>query len=198
MPYSTAVKYLGVVLTPKLQWAPQIKMAILKGEKRLAFLRSMAGVRWGGHPSLLLTTYKTTIRTILEYGAGIVDPSTKKKNWTALQRLCSAGVRVSMGAMPSSPIPSLLVEAAEWPIARRMEYLTDRLLIRWRSQLGHPALHNCEQLIHDGQPTRKLRARPPLLLRRLLELPPPPPPRDSRTRTGYGTSRYCRSPRPGR
>lgn len=82
--------------------------------------------------------------------------------------------------MPSSPIVSLQVEAAHWPIKTRLEYLTDRLLIRWRSRPHHPAYERLSTLQRQGVPVTAFRKRPPLLLQRLLLLPPqqvqaPPP-----------------------
>ena len=98
-----------------------------------------------------------------------------KKNWNGLQRVCSSGIRVSLGALPSSPIMSLLVEAAEWPIKTRIQYLTDRLLIRWRSQQQHPALLKLQGIESNRRMRKYFDARPPLLLTRYRQIPPTPP-----------------------
>ena len=173
VPYSTTVKYLGININ-KQGWAAHISYIKARCAQRINFLKSIAGVKWGCHPGLLITAFKTVVRPVLEYGAGIVDPG-NKKNWEALRKCCSAGLRVCLAAMPSSPIPSLQVEAADWPITQRLEYLTDRLLIRWRSRPQHPALASLQALMQDNQPVPRFRARPPLLLRRLCALPPPDP-----------------------
>ena len=174
VPRSMAVKYLGVWLTPRLSWTRHISESIQKCKRRIDFLRSLAGATWGCHPSLLLTLYKTTVRPVLEYAAGPVFPATKADR-SRMQRVCSAALRVCMGAMPSSPIVSLLVEAAEWPIDRRLTYLTDRLLIRWRCQPSNPAYEALTRLAPLGRIPKRLRARPPHIMARLVDIPPPPP-----------------------
>lgn len=171
IPRVDSMKYLGVILTPNLSFKKHVEHITRKCKTRLDFLRSVARARWGSHPALVLRAYKTTVRPVLEYGAGLVDPGTKRE-WNRLQRTCNAGLRVSMGAMPSSPTLSVLVEAAEWPLKRRFEYLTDRLLLRWRYLEVHPALKALQQCVRAGAPLRRLRARTPLLVGRLLALPP--------------------------
>ena len=61
VPYSDRIKYLGLMLTPKLQWTEHIKKTVTECQKRINFLRSLAGVRWGCHLLLLLTLYKTVV-----------------------------------------------------------------------------------------------------------------------------------------
>lgn len=94
-----------------------------------------------------------------------------KKDTHKLQLACNNALRTAMGAIRTSPIPSLLVGAGEWPFNRRIEHLADRLLIRWRSRPQYPTLTTLRQLCVAPA----LTARRPLLLRRLQLLPPPPP-----------------------
>jgi ribonuclease HI len=166
----SSAKYLGVILDSQLRWGPHVAYILNKCTRRLAFLRCMASVSWGAHPTLLLALYRTTIRALLEYGAGIVDPRTKTA-WTKIRSVCSQALRASMGAMPSSPLPSLYAEAAEWPIEVRTHLLTDRLLTRWRCRPGHPAFNNLLQLGRHNRLPPRLRTRPPLLLQRFMALP---------------------------
>ncbi|KAK3932397.1 putative RNA-directed DNA polymerase from transposon X-element [Frankliniella fusca] len=170
VPHLDHTKYLGVWISPQLSWARHIAEMAAKCDRRINFMRSLAGATWGCHPGMLLRLYQTTVRPVLEYGAGLVSPRTAY-HWNKLQRIASAALRVALGALPSTSIPALLVEAGEWPIRTRLEYLADRLLIRWRSA-PHDRLYPRLQVLARH---RRFQARPPLLLQRAAALPPAPP-----------------------
>jgi len=121
------------------------------------------------HPSLLLRLYSSTIKSILEYAAGLVDPGTVA-NWARLQKLCNSGLRTCLRAMPSTPICSLQVEAGDWPLHLRYAYLTDRLLLRWRTHPTPTAYTNLREVAPRGTPRPRL-GRAPLLVQRFVALP---------------------------
>ncbi len=92
MPYADKIRYLGLYLTRSWTWhAHQAEMS-RKIARRTNTLRFLAGVSWGSHPALLLKLYASTIRPLLEYGAGIVHLHAVKLRDKA-QALCSAGIR---------------------------------------------------------------------------------------------------------
>ncbi|KAJ1522508.1 hypothetical protein ONE63_001698 [Megalurothrips usitatus] len=76
--------------------------------------------------------------------------------------------------MNSTPVASLLIEAAEWPLPLRFDLLTDRLLLRWRSRPTHPTYTALLQLTPNGVLHPRLRQRP---LSSSGGSSPPPPPR---------------------
>lgn len=108
-------------------------------DRRINFIRSLAGATRGCHPGMLLRLYQTAIRPVLEYGAGLVDPCTKH-NRNKLQRIAS---RQPPCASPSGPSPP-----------RRGRRVADRLLLRWRSERSAPvgSLHQQLQVL-VGCPT---------------------------------------------
>ncbi|GFY38049.1 reverse transcriptase domain-containing protein [Trichonephila inaurata madagascariensis] len=48
-----------------------------KGVKRLSLLKRLAGVTWGSCPEFRITTYKSYVRHVLEYGEELLDTSSK-------------------------------------------------------------------------------------------------------------------------
>jgi Reverse transcriptase (RNA-dependent DNA polymerase) len=62
-------RYLGVLFDTKLTWKPHVDMIVRKCQRRTNFLKSIAGYSWGAHPSCILILYKSTIRSVIEYGA---------------------------------------------------------------------------------------------------------------------------------
>lgn len=47
-------------------------------EKRLNVLRMLAGSRWGGHPSTMLTILKSVVRGKIDYGCSIYGSASQK------------------------------------------------------------------------------------------------------------------------
>jgi hypothetical protein len=66
---SLTFKYLGVLFDAKCTWNAHITYLKQKCQMRINFLRSICGTWWGAHPGDLITLYKTTILSVLEYGS---------------------------------------------------------------------------------------------------------------------------------
>jgi hypothetical protein len=60
-------KFLGTVLDPGLRLHKHIDFLKSRSLKRLNLLRSIGGRKWGASPRLKLITYKTLIRSMLDY-----------------------------------------------------------------------------------------------------------------------------------
>lgn len=68
------VKYLGITLTPNLNWEPHILAMCQKAEKKLSFLRRKLR---NAPPHIKINAYKTLIRPCLEYADLIWSPHQK-------------------------------------------------------------------------------------------------------------------------
>lgn len=72
--------YLGCVLKFNLKWSSHIKKIYTSARKLTDILKCMAGVSWGAHPSILLNSYRSLIRSRLEWGAQIFNSASKTKS----------------------------------------------------------------------------------------------------------------------
>jgi hypothetical protein len=60
--------YLGITLDRKLKGKSHISQIADRGKRRLAFMRSVAGVKWGCTTETQANTFKTYVQPTLEYG----------------------------------------------------------------------------------------------------------------------------------
>lgn len=136
-------KHLGIYIDKNLTWKSQIQHMEGKATKRLNMLKTLAGVRWGCHPSTMLTLYKSVIRSQLEYGA-IIFHNTAKTHSKRLDIIQNQAIRTCMGYMRSSPIAAMEVEANIPPLAIRRQFLADKYFLRTYSIENHPVKQQME------------------------------------------------------
>jgi hypothetical protein len=108
-------------------------------ERTLNLLRCLAGVWWGAHPYSLKLIYNALIRSVLDYGAFLLEPC----NQSALKKLDgiqSKALRIVVGAMKSSPLNALRVECVDPPFHLRRQYLGDRYFYRALQFSNHPLI----------------------------------------------------------
>lgn len=109
-------KFLGVILDDKLSGKLQLNALIEKGKKIVSINSSLSGVKWGSHPDLLLTVYRATLRSAVEYGSQIFTWNTGSENFVRLLRVQYKAIRKAMGYRISTPINVMLSEAREPPL----------------------------------------------------------------------------------
>lgn len=145
-----SVKYLGVWFDSGYRWEKQIDEIDKKCRKCLNVMRAIAGKEWGAERSTLMMIYQGLIRSVLDYGCIIYSAASQ----TLLKRLDSIqyrALRICMGAVKSTPVNALMVEANEMPLELRRKKLS---LIYWKkmesysgSHIGKEVLNNCWEYI---------------------------------------------------
>lgn len=65
------IKYLGVIIDDKLNFAENIKARLDSGRRALVMLSRICGRTWGMNPEHLIHLYKTVIVPIVTYGCEI-------------------------------------------------------------------------------------------------------------------------------
>jgi len=158
-------KFLGLLYDKKLNWKAHIDIICQKAKKRAKFIKSLINFRWGAHPQSLLNLYKSLIRPVFEYNAGIYDPRTQE-NWHKIEVIQNDARRTAMGCLKSTPIPSLMAESGELPIRLRMKTIVQKTILRWAGRSENPVVRmlnrlNVELRFHQT----------PILLKSLRELP---------------------------
>lgn len=132
-PIKKEFKFLGLWLDKTLTWKCHIDNILHKSEKYINILKSVVTSKWGADPNVCLLFYRATIRSIMDFGCIFYGQSSKSQlsKITRLQNKC---LRLCLGMLKSTPVDVLCAEACELPIAYRRELLSDRFLLRMRSQ----------------------------------------------------------------
>ena len=121
IPVSDRVKYLGVIFDNTSSWTPQIQNLKSKCFKKLNLLKKLAHTSYGSDRLMLIKLYHTLIRPIIDYGAPLYcfAPKSRLDSLNVIHNTC---LRLITGAFRTTPIDSLLCEAAEPPLSIRRLY----------------------------------------------------------------------------
>lgn len=122
---SPVFKYLGIIFDAKCLWKQQVDYISQRCTKRINFMRTISGTSWGAHPETMLLLYKSTIRSVLEYGCSAYQhmAETHKMRLRIIQ---NRGLRTCLGLLSSTHIGSLEAISGTLPIDLRWRYLTEK------------------------------------------------------------------------
>ena len=138
IPVVDQYKFLGVIFDRKLSFIPHIKYLKAKCHKALQLLRVVAHTDWGADKSTLLKLYRSLVRSKLDYGCFIYG-SARKSYLHCLDSIHHLGLRLALGALRTSPVESLYVEANEAPLSLRREKLALQYFTKLQSCPSNPA-----------------------------------------------------------
>lgn len=124
-------KYLGIILDKKLSWAKHINHVKNKCEKGINMLKCIAKVSSGTDPKIALMFYRAYIRSIIDYGSTLYG-SASHTNLLIIDRIQYKAIRICIGAMRSSPNPTILSEAQEPPLYLRRQFLSEKYVLKCR------------------------------------------------------------------
>ena len=111
IPRLDSFKFLGIVLDSRLSMVKHMEHIKAKCSKRLNLFRCIAGTDYGADRKTLLYLYKALVLPIIEYGS-VVYAGASENTLKKLETIQNSFIRIALGAMRTSPIPSLQVEAA--------------------------------------------------------------------------------------
>ena len=92
----------------------------------------------GADKYTLLKLYKSLVRSKLDYGCFIYG-SARKSYLRCLDSIHHLGLRLALGALRTSPVESLYVEANETPLSLRREKLALQYYTKLQSCPSNPA-----------------------------------------------------------
>ena len=138
IPVVDQYKFLGVIFDRKLSFIPHINYLKAKCHKALQLLRVVAHTDWGADKSTLLKLYRSLVRSKLDYGCFIYG-SARKSYLRCLDSIHHLGLRLALGALRTSPVESLYVEANEAPLSLRREKLALQYFTKLQSCPYNPA-----------------------------------------------------------
>ncbi|XP_072375682.1 uncharacterized protein [Diabrotica undecimpunctata] len=149
-------KVLGLIFDSRLTWNTYIQE--MKGNclKNINILKSLAHFQWGTDEEVLLTVYRSIIRSKIDYGS-FVHMSASRSHLKALDSVHNTGLKICLSAFRSSPAQSMYCEANEPPLWLRRQHL----LLSYAASLSANPQNPVDQLIiqpnsliHHSQTTR--------------------------------------------
>jgi len=116
---------LDPLLTGKAH-AATIKEKVLK---RNNVLKALSGTSWGKDKETLLTTFKATAQSLLNYCCPIWTPGLSETNWNELQISQNACLRTSTGCVKMSSADHLHTETKNMPVKEHCSMISKQFLL---------------------------------------------------------------------
>jgi len=138
IPYKPAAKFLGLTFDSKLTWRPHINNIKAKCQKAMNLLKSIASEEWGADQYMLMSLYRSLVRSQLDYGA-VVYAGASATALKVLDSIHGDGMRLATGAYRTTPIADLEALTDEKPLQLRRDLQTIRYYYKCRSSLNNPA-----------------------------------------------------------
>ena len=138
VPTQPSAKFLGVIFDRRLTYKDHFKALRERCFKSLNVLKCVSRTSYGADRNTLLTLYRSTIRSKLDYACFVYDSAPESSKRT-LDTVHHSSLRIATGAFRTSPSSSLLVEAHEPPLLLRREILGMRYALKLRQFPEHPA-----------------------------------------------------------
>lgn len=135
--FEARIKYLGVWLDNKLNWNFHIRHIKRKTQSSLNILRMLSHTKWGANKLVLLRIFKSLLTSKILYGS-IAYSSARKTTLKSLNTIYNQGIRLSTGALRTSPIESLICESGLLPIEQLIELELIKFLIKIKQNPKHP------------------------------------------------------------
>lgn len=182
LPVASEAKFLGVTFDSKLSWRPHFDRIRDQCMRRLNGMRALAG-RGGLNGKVLMTVYKSFVRSVMEYGCAAFVNATNSQLYK-LQRVQNAACRIALRANRFTSV-TRLHEMAELPMLRtHLELRTMQFLNR-----GMSSNRILGDLIDNVRCNRERYQRTPVAT--ILErLPEGPTNRPEETRVDLSKAKY--------
>ncbi|XP_018367425.1 PREDICTED: uncharacterized protein LOC108763958 [Trachymyrmex cornetzi] len=142
---SPTVRFLGVLLDPKLSGKPHMSYIINKGKRILQIIQALRGTWRRAHPHMLLTIYRAMLRASIEYSALIFG--LKHNNLSrALQIIQNQALRLCFGYRISTPLNVIFAESGELTLTHRFRLLALHYFLKISSVQQHITVDKLHQL----------------------------------------------------
>lgn len=130
-------RFLGMVFDSKLNWNSHLQHLKTECFKRINILKALSHISWGSDETILLTLYKSLIRSKLDYGS-IIYASASKSSLGNLNVIQNTALRLVTGAFRTSPAVSLYRETGELPLWMRRKQLSLAYASKVAALPNHP------------------------------------------------------------
>lgn len=164
IPLVKEFRFLGLLLDPKLKYDRHIYELRLKCKLALNIIFVLANTSWGCDRTLLLTVYRSLVRSKLDYACQVYG-SASNYFLRSLDTIHHRGIRVALGAFPTTPIQSLYAAANEPSLRARRTSLSLNYMLRLLQSPSNPAYDCVFDPCYESAFDRPTRSKPALGIR---------------------------------
>jgi len=161
IPPTNDLKMLGLNLNNQLNWSKHIKWLKTKTKSRLNIIRAISNRAWGANSSIIIRTYKSLVLSVIDYGS-IIYGAAPESILKSLDPIHNQGIRLSIGAFKTSPIPSILCEANTPPLEIRRNMLIHKFALK---RLADKDNTISPYLLNTSPPSLHLKKNQPISIR---------------------------------
>lgn len=161
IPPTNDLKMLGLNLNNQLNWSKHIKLLKTKTKSRLNIIRAISNRAWGANSSIIIRTYKSLVLSVIDYGS-IIYGAAPESILKSLDPIHNQGIRLSIGAFKTSPIPSILCEANTPPLEIRRNMLIHKFALK---RLADKDNTISPYLLNTSPPSLHLKKNQPISIR---------------------------------
>lgn len=147
-------KYLGITIDNKLKFKTHCNNLKENIEKRLQPIKYISGVKFGGHPNIILNITKAIIFSKIYYGIGIYMAS-NKLNIKKITCVYNKSIRMAMGFTSGTPIHVMYSETGLVPIKDKAKMMVAKDCIKSIS-INNPNLYVVSKYIENHQTRYKI------------------------------------------
>ena len=140
VPLEQQPRILGVKFDTHFTFAPHAREVAKNCTQRLKVLKALAGTSWGQDKETLSITYKSLIRSKIDFAAPVWTPNVKKTSVRRLQSIQNAGLRIVSGCVKMTAEEHLHTEAKMLSVSDHLQLLSAQYLAS-ALRSSHP-LHN--------------------------------------------------------
>ncbi|CAG9790271.1 unnamed protein product [Diatraea saccharalis] len=137
--------FLGLVFDTKLNFDRHVNKIVCKMQRSVNIMRHLASVTWGMDPKILNILYKAIVRSHYDYALVAYGNYINSTLFRKLEIIQNRGLRIITGAICSTPINSLEIEAGIPPIYVRFRYLFEKMFIRILANKMYCYMYECNQ-----------------------------------------------------
>jgi hypothetical protein len=130
-------KLLGVTFDTMHFFNHHINKTVTKAKTKVNIMKALAGSSWGQDKDTLVMTYKSIVRSTLEYAAPIWAPAISETSWSKLQKVQNSALRVATGSLFMSAPTHVHQETKVLPIKPHATLLSKQFLAACHLP-GHP------------------------------------------------------------
>ncbi|XP_026687835.1 uncharacterized protein LOC113472334 [Diaphorina citri] len=141
----TQVKFLGVWFDVKSTWQKEVEEIKNRTQKGINLLRSICGVTWGAHPTVLMNVYKAVVRSHFDY-CGMIISTANQSRINQIHVLQYRALRVVLGFFKTTPCQIINFETTEMPFQLRLEATTAKYYINRKQYTQLPLHQHLEDL----------------------------------------------------
>ena len=128
VPLEKQPRILGVKFDTHFTFAPHAREVAKSCTQRLKVLKALAGTTWGQDKETLLLTYKSLVRSKMDFAAPVWAPNVKKTPIKRLQSIQNAGLRLVSGCVKMSAEEHLHTEAKMLSVNDHLQLLSSQYL----------------------------------------------------------------------